>query len=241
MLTKVYDFIAEFGHGPLWFRGCTDKAYDLTPSIARHGIDINSETPLINLFKQNAVQFVRDRPQSEWEWLFLARHHSVPTRLLDWTESPLVGLYFATKSQGIDSKNDERDGSLWVLIPTSLNKEAYINSPNLPVFEDDDEHLQNYLPTKLARESTTEFNPIAGIAARHSTRMQAQRSVFTVTHRKQISIEKVGKGEHIGRFVIPSTQKALIRRQLQVLSVDDLSVFPELDNAAMIARRHFHA
>ena len=127
MLTKVSGFIKRIGHGPLWFRGCTDKAYDLTPSIARHGIDIKSETPLINLFKQNAVQFVRDRPQSEWEWLFLARHHSVPTRLLDWTESPLVGLYFATKSQEIDSSNAERDGSLWVLIPTRLNKEAYID------------------------------------------------------------------------------------------------------------------
>ena len=129
MLTKVSGFIKRIGHGPLWFRGCTDKAYDLTPSIARHGIDIKSETPLINLFKQNAVQFVRDRPQSEWEWLFLARHHSVPTRLLDWTESPLVGLYFATKSQEIDSSNAERDGSLWVLIPTRLNKEAYIDPP----------------------------------------------------------------------------------------------------------------
>ena len=241
MLTKVSDFIEEFGDGPLWFRGCTDKAYDLTPSIARHGIDIDGETPLINLFKQNAVQFVRDRPQSEWEWLFLARHHSVPTRLLDWTESPLVGLYFATHSQEIDPINVEKDGSLWVLIPTKLNEEAFINSPNLPVFEDDDNHLGNYLPSKLAKESTTKINPIAGIAARHSTRMQAQRSVFTVTHRRQVSIEEVGKGEHIGRYVIPSAQKDHIRRQLQVLSVDDLSVFPELDNAAMIARRHFHA
>ena len=242
MLTKVCEFKEGFDHGPLWFRGCTDKAYDLMPSIARLEIDIEKETSLMNIFKQNAVQFVKERPQSEWEWLFLARHHSVPTRLLDWTESPLVGLYFATHSQDHTSKNDKKDGSLWVLSPTKLNEHSIISSHHtLPVFEDYDDYLRNYLPSKIAMEAMTGLYPLAGIAARHSTRMQAQRSVFTVTHRKQLSIEHVGDMEHLGRFVIPSERKSLIRRQLQILSVDDLSVFPELDNAAKLARRHFDA
>lgn len=79
---------------PIWFRGSTNKDYDLVPSLGRLPYKLKNETALINAFKQNAVPFVDQRPQSHWEWLFLARHHGVPTRLLDWTESPLIGLYF---------------------------------------------------------------------------------------------------------------------------------------------------
>lgn len=80
---------------PIWFRGSTNRRHSLVPSLGRRPFMLERETALINAFKQNAIQFVHDRPQSEWEWSFLARHHGVPTRLLDWTESPLIGLYFA--------------------------------------------------------------------------------------------------------------------------------------------------
>ena len=228
---------------PLWFRGSTNKAHNLVPSLAREPFQLEQERALINVFKQNAVQFIDERPQSEWEWIFLARHHSVPTRLIDWTESPLIGLYFATHSLDEVGKNDKKDGSLWVLLPTKLNEEASIvlsDNRDLPIFEDDDEHLSNYLPTKLASEHVTRLTPAAGIAVRHSRRMQAQRSVFAVTHRDQTPLESVGAGKHVGRYIIPSSCKRKIREQIDVLKIDRLNVFPELDNAARLARRPFH-
>jgi hypothetical protein len=215
---------------PVWYRGSTNSDHELVPSLGRPPFKLDHERALINMFKQNAVQFT-ERPQSEWEWLFLARHHTVPTRLLDWTESALIGLYFATHSLDRPTKNDKRDGALWLLLPTKLNEEAGIKPTekrDLPIFEDDDEQLQNYLPTKLASEHI-----------RHSKRMQAQHSVFTVTHRDQTPIESVGKGLHIGRYIIPSSSKLRIRRQLEAMKIDRLSVFPELDNAAKMARRPY--
>ena len=83
---------------PFWFRGCTNKDYRLVPSIGRPPFTVEKEKALLNAFKQDAVQFMEQQPVSEWEWLLWARHHDLPTRLLDWTESPLVGLYFATHS-----------------------------------------------------------------------------------------------------------------------------------------------
>jgi hypothetical protein len=227
---------------PVWYRGLTNTKYELVPSLGRRPFELENERGLLNIFKQNAVQFVDQRPQSQWEWLFLARHHKVPTRLLDWTESPLIGLYFATHSLDNTAKNDRKDGALWLLLPTKLNEEAKIkpeDTRELPIFEDDDAYLQNYLPAKIAAELMTRLPPAAGIAIRHSKRMQAQHSVFTVTHREQTPIESVGRGLHIGRYIIPSTSKARIRRQLEALRIDSLSVFPELDNAAALARRRY--
>lgn len=227
---------------PIWYRGSTTTSHALVPSIGRSPYEITYERALINAFKQNAVQFVDQRPPSEWEWLFLARHHSVPTRLLDWTESPLIGLYFAVNAADGSSRNEKRDGALWLLLPTELNRYANISLPDaraLPMFEDNDQHLANYLPSKLASEQQTRLTPAAGIAIRHSKRMQAQHSVFTVTHRDQTSIESLGKGGHIGRYIIPAGAKGRIRSQLDALKIDRLSVFPELDNAARIARRPY--
>src|ERR1700722_4275016 len=228
---------------PLWFRGSTNIDHKLIPTLGRGNKGIEHERGLINMFKQNAVQFTDYPPQSQWEWLFLARHHAVPTRLLDWTESPLIGLYFATHSVvGDVAKNDRKDGALWLLFPAKLNEEAGIKpmeKRDLPMFEDGDEQLQNYLPTKLASEKVSRLTPAAGIAVRHSKRMQAQHSVFTVTHRDQTAIESIGSGIHIGRYIIPSASKSRIRRQLEALKIDSLSVFPELDNAASLARRPY--
>jgi len=184
LLTAVESHGQRARRTPIWFRGSTSRKYSLVPSIGRTPFALEHESGLINAFKQNAIQFVDQRPQSEWEWLFMARHHAVPTRLLDWTESPLVGLYFAVNGVEVRTRNDSKDGALWLLLPTELNQQAGITLKDrlgLPIFEDENKHLQNYLPSIMASEQGTRLTPAAGIAVRHSKRMQAQFSVFTVT------------------------------------------------------------
>ena len=109
----------------------------------------------------------------------------------------------------------------------------------MPIFEDNDDYLKNYLPSTLARELTSRMTPIAGIAVRSSKRMQAQYSVFTITHRDQTPIEAIGSGTHIGRYIVPANAKPRIRRELEALRIDRLGVFPELDNVARLARRPY--
>jgi len=223
---------------PLWYRGSTNKAYSLTPSILRHPNALAREQALLNSFKQNAVQFLSHRPNSEWEWLFLARHHGVPTRLLDWTENPLIALYFATHSIDQIDKNDDKDGAFWLLLPASLNEYSGIglHSLHLPMFEDAEHGLQSYLPAHLAAEQVTSLTPVAGIAVRNSKRMQAQHSVFTVSHRDPTPLDRLGGGPHVGMYVVPRAHKQRIRQQLASLHVTPLSVLPDLDNVAHLAR-----
>src|ERR1700733_12232794 len=119
-LTTVSELVAglrEFatpGH-PVWYRGQADAGWKLVPAIGRVLEHLKAELTLIKLFKQNARPHLREYPNTEWEWVFLMQHHRAPTRLLDWSESPLVGLYFALWDQ--QGTSEKSDAALWFLDP----------------------------------------------------------------------------------------------------------------------------
>jgi hypothetical protein len=225
---------AQLASSPtVWFRGQADSDWDLTPSLARRPELPAAEAALIKRFKQNALPHLAQRPQSEWEWLFLMQHYRLPTRLLDWTESPLVGLYFAVADKSAAGKA----AALWCLDPIALNASANIKfdyAIEIPGFGHD-EILDNYLPSKIAKEHTSMLGPIAGIAARNSPRIAAQMGAFTVTHREPTAINAVGNKSHVWRLVIPPESKDPILAQLASLRVSPLSLFPELDKVAEAA------
>jgi len=219
---------------PVWFRGQSDFNWKLIPSVARIASAVNAEFTLIKRFKQNALTFLLKRPTTEWDWLFLMQHYGVPTRLLDWTESPLVAVYFAVSEE----EHRDKDGVVWCLLPKSLNEKANYqpeHSLELPFF-DVDEQLKLYLPDAIAKERSTKLNPLAAIAVRESTRMVAQLGVFTITHREQTSIDEVGDGNHIWRLKIPKAAKKDLFEELALLNVNRLSLFPELTSVAQSAR-----
>lgn len=216
---------------PVWFRGQADKSWSLRPSLVRRGSGLAREAALTKRFKQNAFLLLPQRPQTEWEWLFVMQHYGVPTRLLDWTESPLVGLYFAV------SERPRSDGCLWMLLPYRLNELA--NAPtaigDLPAF-DEDAFLENYLPSTLAKEKQSVLKTVACMATRNTARSQAQLAVFTITHRDITPIEEMGNTQHVWRYLVPAGSKGRILDELAHLSVTKLALFPELPNVGTYAR-----
>ena len=222
------------GSGPLWFRGQSNCEWPLVPQLGRRAADTEAEIALIKRFKQNALPHIVTRPSDEWEWLILMQHYRLPTRLLDWSESPLAALFFA-----VDERVDE-DAALWCLDPIELNERANLKYPHsleIPAFGHDHQ-IDNYDPTRIASEHTSDLNPVAVLAARNSPRIAAQQGAFTISHRTFTPIEDVEKGKHVWRMIIRSVSKERIQKELEVIRFNRLTLFPELDVVAEEAQRY---
>jgi FRG domain len=221
--------------GQIWFRGQSAFSWKLQPTFLRKDKNI-SEFTLITKFKQNASLLIDRIPSNYFDWLFQMQHHGVPTRLLDWTESALTALYFAVE----DSSSIKKDGALWILLPTELNKNANIYSDEysyIPSFEDI--VLKNYNPEVFHQEKNTKLLPVAAIASRNNTRMQAQLGVFTISHRDKSPIEDIGDRKHIWKYKIPAAKKKAIKNELALLGITKFQVFPELSSIGEIIRNGF--
>jgi hypothetical protein len=215
---------------PIWYRGQGNENWKLEPKLMRIE-PLPSESHYLNKFKQNATFILENKPSSEFEWMFLMQHYGVATRLLDWSESPLVSLYFAIS----DELQMKENGALWVLSPTELNKRNRYRPDfdfEIPSFEDDD--LNNYLPSVISAERKTSLFPMAAIAARNSSRMQAQQGVFTISHRENIFVDEAGEDpkNHIWKYIIPAGIKNDLLKELEIIGITKFQLFPELGSIA---------
>jgi hypothetical protein len=111
--TEFQQHIEQYLDGNHLFRGVASVRYTLTPSVGRpreaYNYRLGIEKALFEQFKREALPLLVSRPSNDWEWLALAQHYGVPTRLLDWSESPLVGLFFAVWG------NDDEDAGLYII------------------------------------------------------------------------------------------------------------------------------
>jgi len=101
---ELHQALKKYRQSNEWiFRGQGDLAWDLVPRAGRKPYLGINDYEYFTAWKRRAVEFVDYELDNEWDWLAIAQHYGLVTRLLDWTYNPLVAAYFAVKNQ---KKND---------------------------------------------------------------------------------------------------------------------------------------
>lgn len=191
------------------FRGHDSASYSLLPKVTR--ISHTSvtrekfEKSIFNLFKRQAYPLLKQQPSNDWEWLTLAQHHGLPTRLLDWTYNPFVACYFAVESSA------DSDGAIFALRATKRlpDKKVAAMSP----FEIDKAY--KYLPVHVVG------------------RLVIQEGLFTVQPQIEVPLEDSLRSDwKLEKLIIPKESKRKIRYILYRQGIHRASLFPDLDGLA---------
>lgn len=235
-----------------WYRGQCHESYALTPSVYRQeniGF-VEAEPAMLHRFQGLATPLLQ-RTFDEWEWYFLARHHSVPTRLLDWTESLLVAMRFALTEcseefKDRDSLNkarvqepaesifDAKSPVIWILEAGTLNKFSLgLDSIVIP----GGDKSASYLPDVLGEKGAD--SPIAILPTRSNPRLAAQRGMFTVHGRDRRPLDQLAQPEAgeqgkphflLAKIILDRARSAQLLWELEVAGMDRFGLFPDLDS-----------
>lgn len=205
----------------LWYRGHPNSDFYLLATLLRYKNGLIKEQSLFNDFKKFSDRILKRR-ESDWETLFEMQHYGIPTRLLDWSETFGVALFFAATYN--QSHHPDKDAALYLLNPIALNKISGVNDIyRMP----HDEARFNY--TKIYWEQTP-FRATAPIAIEPvfiNERMLAQRGMFTVHH------DNIDPIEHrfpsaIKKVIIPNNIIPACVEFLGLSNLNIFSVFPDL-------------
>lgn len=245
MITSVEKFVERVRRAaalwpleqPRWFRGEPDVDTRLLPSLYRLPNGTELENRLLQTFRSRAAAFstdpLPDRKQTD-KWLFLAQHVGIPTRLLDWSEGALIGLYFAMKS---------KRPIVWMLNPLYLNHFATASGGDRNQVREFP--LPWFNPVQCGRNMANENmrgaweKDVVGIQspmAIHPTyvhpRLRAQHSCFTVHGKRKASLDLMVSGDMLKRFEIDPESRPSIQRDLATLGVTESVAYPDLDGLA---------
>lgn len=215
------------------FRNCKDKAFDIEKSILRNFTKYASiEDPGLT--------------NSVWRQLIIGQHHGLPTRLLDWTYSPLIALHFATSGESL-SQMDENDCVVWAidieeinsLLPREYEKTLQEESSYLFTVEMLDRlvHCLEQYDTDMKDRSMVLIEPPS-----IDQRIINQYSYFSIVPRDVTNIEtflRLNTNNTI-KYVIDKLLKWRIRDMLDQLNVNERIIFPGLDGLTAWIKRHYY-
>jgi hypothetical protein len=167
-----------------------------------------------------------------------AQHHGLPTRLLDWSYSPLVAAHFAT------SAHVASDRVIWRLDWKRVHRAFEL--PELAFLIEDLDRIfgedGKFTPWKLFAEESRDFACLIDPPSLDA-RIVAQSGAFTLCSEKTRSLDCF-LADHdlqgaLTRFVIPASAVQCVRDQLDLVGISERHLFPDLDGVAAELKRYY--
>jgi hypothetical protein len=189
-------------------------------------------------FQRRSGQLPLERePGNEWEWYFLMQHYRAPTRLLDWTDSALVALFFAVTASAPHDPAVSHDAAVWVLDPWWLNSQVLhdpsVLMPDYPV-------ARRYLPDPDTGVLRSRW-PVAIDPPYIARRVGLQRSHFTVYGRDREGLHSLSRRprSRLVKITIPKGAVPHMRLDLNTCGLCDTLLFPDLEGLSRELTRYY--
>lgn len=226
---------------PVVFRGHRDVGWRLLPTIARYPFTTNAictedsddsaERRLFLLARSQGASVSPDwmqaghSPETAWKQLLIAQHHGFPTRLLDWSMNPLVGLFFALEGRAEACRDEECEvcsGSgyhdsvvygLHGIRAVTIERLAASNGNELPP-------IYGYRKRERPDEPGLIWPPLI------DGRISAQKGMFTISNDPTTPISPSI------RIRVPHQKRGAILRELENVGINRMTLFPDLDGVA---------
>jgi hypothetical protein len=225
-------------HASLVFRGLARSSYSNATGLARLGPGYERlERHLIRNFRKYAH---REQPgPTVWDWVSLAQHHGLPTRLLDWTFSPFIAAHFATAS------HQDEEAVVWGVDCAAAHRE-------LPSDLRDtlDEEGATVFTTELLAVQAPTIDALAGEEKPYALffeppslddRIVNQSAVLSTMSDASASMDDWLRAhpDVWHRWLISPRAKAEIRRRLDQANITERVLIPGLDGLAAWLRRYY--
>lgn len=235
--TSISDYFASIdGLLPpdrrFWYRGHADQRWELKPSALR---PVTADTrrralKLVQEFKRLGVMRLTMPPPAndELQWVGIAQHYGLPTRLLDWTENPAIALYFATR-------NPDADGEVIILNPIDLNRPIAPREPRIFDPGQDRALIETFFGIgshpRARKRSVIAINPVY-----NSERITLQKGTFTLHGDLSAALDAT-KAPSLVSIPVLKQHKAKLAAELARIGIEEMSIFPEPEHLCAHLRR----
>ena len=227
---------------PFVYRGQSDAAEPPCTSLSRQGPHARElEHHMLRNFRKYA-QRASVPVDNVWNWLAVAQHHGLPTRLLDWTWSPLVALHYVTETL----EDYHRDGIVWCVDFAQTNTQL----PDVMRRLLEEEGADTFTAEMLGRVAGTleEFDELAQTEfvaffepPSLDERIVNQFALFSLASGPLVRLDTwlEQRPEVYRALLVPSELKWEIRDKLDQANITERVLYPGLDGLSRWLKRYY--